>query len=566
MNRAHRLSMAAALILIIFLAPTLTSLTSPDPERTVLPAKRTHAPTLEHPAALTAPPPTGTASIRLLGINDLHGNLEPPADGDTGGAAYLAAHLDRYERAYPGGAIRVHAGDIVGGSPLISGHFHDEPTIYAMNEMRFDVGTVGNHEFDEGGEEMLRLINGGHREDGKQFKKGEDTSDPDFPGANFPYISANALNKDTGETVLPPYKIVERDGVRVGFIGVTTEETPGIVMPEAIKPYRFPDISESVDRYARELQEQGVESIVVLAHAGGDQLGPTEAVGEIISETAEMTDAVDVVIAGHTHNTLNVRVGGKLIVEAYKYGMAFSAVDLKVDRATGDVTDATAEIVPTSNTDTRPDPEMAALVEKYREKIAPLSERVVGTAAERVSLAATAAGESALGDFIADAERESAGTDFAFAVSGGIRGELGAGPVTYGELFAIKPFGQRLVKMKMTGDGVRRALEKQYREGRDRTLQVSGLRFVHDPEAPFGERVTSVTLPDGTPLAPDKSYTVAVEGFLAGGGSGFTEFREGRKREVVGEDLESLVRYVEDLPEPFVAPKPDEEQRMSLGG
>lgn len=566
MKRAHRMTIAAALVLIMLLTPALISLTRTGPDETRASAQRPPGPPLEHPAALIAPPPTGTASVRLLGISDLHGNLEPPADGASGGAAYLAAYLDRYERSSPGGAIRVTAGDIVGGSPLISGYFHDEPTIQAMNEMRFDVGTVGNHEFDEGGEEMLRLIDGGHREDGKQFKKGEDTSDPDFPGANFPYTSANALYKDSGETVLPPYEIFERDGARVGFIGVTTEETPGIVMPEAVKPYRFPDISESVDRYAKELQEQGVETIVVLAHAGGDQLGPAEAAGEIITETAEMTDAVDVVIAGHTHNTLNVRVGNKLVVEAYKYGMAFSAVDLKIDRTTGDVTDASAEIVPTSNTDTRPDPEVAALVEKYREKAAPLSERVVGTAADRVSLAATPAGESALGDFIADAEREAAGTDFAFAVSGGIRGELGAGPVTYGELFTIKPFGQRLVKMEMTGDAVRRALEKQYREGRDRTLQVSGLRFIRDPEAPFGERVTSVTLPDGTPLDLDRTYTVAVEGFLAGGGSGFTEFREGRERKVVGEDLESLVRYVEQLPEPFEAPEPDEERRMTLGG
>ncbi|HEX2729501.1 MAG TPA: bifunctional metallophosphatase/5'-nucleotidase, partial [Rubrobacteraceae bacterium] len=136
-------------------------------------------------------PEDRTAEVQLLGVNDFHGNLEPPRQigGRTvGGAAYLDAYMDRYESDNPERTIRVHAGDMVGASPLISSYFHDEPAVYAMNEMQFDVGTLGNHEFDEGGEEMLRLINGGQRADGKQFKDGADgqpvnTSDPGFNGA-----------------------------------------------------------------------------------------------------------------------------------------------------------------------------------------------------------------------------------------------------------------------------------------------------------------------------------------------------------------------------------------------
>ncbi len=473
--------MAGAVILTILLTPGLVSFANLEP-----PGERLHE--LPEPVSSTAmmePLSTGTANVRLLGVNDFHGNLETPATtGEpTGGAAYLAAYLDRYDEQSSDGAIRVHAGDMVGGSPLISGYFHDEPTIEAMNEMQFDVGTVGNHEFDEGGDELLRLINGGHRDDGKQFVKNEDTSAPDFPGASFPYISANALRKDTGETLLPPYKILERDGAQIGFIGVATEETPEIVMPDAIEPYEFLDISEAVNRSARELRDQGVETIVVLAHAGGEGTSAEDAEGDIISETAEMSDAVDVVIAGHTHNHLNLRVDGKLIVEAYKYGTAFSAVDLKIDRATGDVTNADAEVVPTRNDVLAPDREVADLVEEYRKRVAPLSERVVGTASGELSLAKTEAGESAFGDLIADAERESAKTDFAFAVSGGIRSEVDAGPVTYGELFSAKPFGQKLVRMDLSGAEVESILERQYREGRDRPLQVSGLRFPTTPPA-----------------------------------------------------------------------------------
>ncbi len=204
------------------------------------------------------------------------------------------------------------------------------------------------------------------------------------------------------------------------------------------------------------------------------------------------------------------------------------------------------------------------LVEEYRERVAPLSERVLGNASGELSLDKTSAGESAFGDLIADAEREAARTDFAFAVSGGIRAEVNAGPVTYGELFAAEPFGQKLVRMELSGVEIQSILERQYREGRDRPLQISGLQFAHDPSRPFGDRVTRVTLPDGAMLDPKSTYTVAVEGFLSGGGGGFSEFENGRNRKTVGEDLEALAGYVEGLPEPFTAPNPVEERRISI--
>ena len=239
---------------------------------------------------------------------------------------------------------------MVGGSPLISSYLHDEPTIEATNVMEFDVGTIGNHEFDEGGEEMLRLINGGQRKDGLQLKEDAEgqlinTSDPKFAGANYAYISANVVYADSGKNVLKPYEIVKRDGLKVGFIGVTTEESPDIVVPDAVEPFEFLDISETVDRYAAELQKKGVETIVVLAHAGGFQTTAEQATGEIISETAEMNNmAVDVIIAGHIHSYLNTTVNDILIVEGFGLGTAFDTVNLTVDRKTGDVTEAVPHI------------------------------------------------------------------------------------------------------------------------------------------------------------------------------------------------------------------------------
>jgi 5'-nucleotidase len=514
------------------------------------------------------------AEIQLLGVNDFHGNLEPPRQvgGRTvGGAAYLDAYMDGYEAQNPERTIRVHAGDMVGGSPLISSYFHDEPAVYAMNEMGFDVGTLGNHEFDEGGEEMLRLINGGQREDGAQFKDGPDgqpvnTSDPNFPGADFPYVAANTTYRDSGETVLPPYKIVKKDGIKVGFIGVTTLETPNIVVPDAVAPFNYSDISQTVNRYAAELQEEGVETIVVLAHAGGFQRSATEATGEILTETSQMSDAVDVVVAGHSHSQLNVRVGNKLVVEAFALGTAFDAVSMKVDRKTKDVVNSSAEIVTTYNDAITPDATTAALVAEYKERITPISERVVGTARTNITRNTNAAGESTLGDLIADAQRNFASADFAFMNSGGIRADIASGQVTFGELFSVQPFDNQVVKMGLTGDQVYRLLEQQFgADGRTRILQVSGLRYAYDSTRPAGQRITSVTLPNGAPMDRGATYTVAANSFIATGGDGFTVFKEGANPQTLGGDLDALEAHIGALPQPFGAPA-DAGQRITKAG
>ncbi|QIN84298.1 bifunctional metallophosphatase/5'-nucleotidase [Rubrobacter tropicus] len=526
-------------------------------------------------------PEDRTSNIQLLGVNDFHGQLEPTTRRDVpgrtlGGAAYLDAYFDRYEARNPERTIRVHAGDMVGASPLISSYFHDEPSVYAMNEMEMDVGTLGNHEFDEGGEEMLRLINGGQRSDGNQFKDGPDgepinTSDPDFDGADFPYVAANTEYKDSGETVLPPYKIVKKDGINVGFIGVTTLETPNIVTPDAVAPFDYLDISETVNRYVAELKRKKVETVVVLAHAGGAQTTATEAVGEIVSETQQMSDEVDVVVSGHSHSQLNNRVGNKLIVQAFSLGTAFDAVNMKIDRRTKDVVSSSAEIVNTFNDAIAPDPATAELVAGYKDRIDPIANRVVGTAAENVVRTNNAAGESPLGQLIADAQRDFAGTQLAFMNPGGIRADIAAGEVTYAELFAVQPFDNQVVRLEMTGDQVYRVLEQQFQTDnngnpRTRILQVSGLEFSYNSTNPAGQRITSVTLPGGTPLDRAATYTVAANSFIATGGDGFTVFKEGQNPNTLGSDLDALEGYIDGLPSPFPAPDPNADPRITKQG
>ncbi len=533
--------------------------------------------------ANSAPKPTPedrTANVQLLGVNDFHGNLEPPTTRvggrPVGGAAYLDTYLNEYEAKNPERTIRVHAGDMVGASPLISSYFHDEPTVYAMNEMEFDVGTLGNHEFDEGGEEMLRLINGGQRNDGLQFKEDANgqpvnTSDPNFPGADFPYIAANTILKSSGQTVLPPTQVVERDGVRVGFIGVTTEDTPNIVVPDAMEPFQITDISETVNRQARRLQDQGVKAIVVLAHAGGLYKSPTEATGEIINETAEMNKFVDVVVAGHSHSFLNNRVNGKLIIEAFSFGTAFDQVNMKVDRRTGEVIESSGEVITTYNdaaSGVAPDPETAALVDRYDRQITTIENRVVGNAATAITRTADADGETALGDLIADAQRDYADAQIAFMNPGGIRADIQAGEVTYGELFTVQPFDNQVVRMELTGDQVYRLLEQQFRaDGTSRILQISGIKVTYNASNPAGQRITDVTLTDGTQIDRNDTqttYTVAANSFIATGGDGFTVFKEASAlQETLGSDLDALEAYVGG--QSFGVP-PDFGQRITRQG
>jgi 5'-nucleotidase len=423
-----------------------------------------------------------TVELQLLGVNDFHGHLEPPEPG-LGGAAWLGAWLDRAATSYPDRTIRVHAGDMVGASPLISSHWHDEPTIEATNLMGFDVGTLGNHEFDEGGAEALRLVR----------------------RARYPYIAANTETRDGGDLVLPPYRIVERGGVKVGFIGVTTTDTPYFLLSEYARQFNWTDLSDSVNRYVPDLQHQGVEAIVVLAHAGAFQKGD-DAAGEIVNEARQMSDAVDVVVAGHTHSQLDLEVDGKLVVEALSYGVAFDRVNITVDRTTGDVVSKSALVMPTRHEGIEPDSDLLTLVESYRKRLAPLANRVIGYTDRRLDTEAV--------DRVAvDAQRAFTGADIAFLNPGNTRSDIDAGPITYADAFEVQAYEHPVWRMHMLGADVIKA------EAEQPGLLVSGT----------------------TDLRPDVVYTVAANGIVAGR----PPFDAGTEREEVGTDLQALVAWLE---------------------
>ena len=377
-------------------------------------------------AAGPAEEPSGTVRIQLLGVNDLHGHLEP--SGSVGGAAWLAAYFDRAAAAQPGRTIRVHAGDMYGASPLISSHFHHASTIEAINRMRFDVGTVGNHEFDNGGDELTRLL--GH--------------------VRIPYTNANVVDRER-KLRLPPYRIVERAGVRIGFIGVTTSSAPRYLLPRFARRFRFLDLSESVNRWVPALQRRGVQAIVVLAHAGAFQTGQ-RAAGEVVDETRQMSDAVDVVVSGHTHSYLNTRVGRKLVVQSYSYGNAFDRVEMRISRRSGDVVSSRADIPRTFHAGIEPDPGVAAVVRRYARLVKPLANRVLVNSRRSFSRE-----RGDLGRVVAAAQRRLAKADIAFVNPGNMREDLRSGPVTYAEVCAIEAYGHPVLRMRMRGRWLRRA-------------------------------------------------------------------------------------------------------------
>ncbi|MDM5156292.1 5'-nucleotidase C-terminal domain-containing protein [Bacillus sp. DX1.1] len=493
-------------------------------------------------------------NVQMLGINDFHGQLDTVKqinNKEAGGADYLAAYLRDREKQNPN-TLLVHAGDAVGASPPISALLQDEPTIEFLNDLGFDVGTVGNHEFDEGMDELRRLIYGGYHE-----KTG------DFKGANFPYVAANVYNKSTGRLFLPPFTVKMIDGVPVGFIGVVTTDTPNIVMPSLLKNVQFTDEVEAINKSAKQLKRLGVKSIVVLAHNAGitDETGVTE--GDLV-RLAEGTDSeVDVIFGGHSHTYVNGTIHNKLIVQANSYGMAFADVDMKIDRKTKDIVEKKAEVVTTFHEGIEPDPQIKSKVEQYAEKIAPLINEVVGTATAPLTRNQNSAGESALGNLIADAQRKTMDGNIALMNPGGIRNDLDAGDITWGELFAIQPFGNQLMKLTLTGKDIRDILNQQWQKDKTRMLQISGIQYTWDNSKPTGEKVSHITLGNGEALVDTHTYSVVANAFLASGGDGFTSFTNAKNTEVGPTDLDAFVDYVKQSKGPIEATIEGRIQRLN---
>ncbi|WP_433558177.1 bifunctional metallophosphatase/5'-nucleotidase [Pseudonocardia xinjiangensis] len=509
---------------------------------------------------------TGSApvAVQLLALNDFHGNLEPPsgssgtiAGAPAGGVEYLATQLAQLAgQVQQENTITVAAGDLIGASPLLSAAFHDEPSIEALGLAGLDLASVGNHEFDEGAGELLRIQNGGCHADG--------CADPDQPykGAEFQYLSANAFVTDTGEPLLAPYAVKEVAGVRIGFIGMTLEGTPDIVTQSGVAGLEFRDEIETGNRYAAELQKQGVEAIVVLLHEGGTQAANagindcTGLQGPIVPIAEGFSPAIDVVVSGHTHQAYNCVIGGKVVTSASSFGRLVTDIDLQIDPATGNVLTATATNVVVGR-DVPAEPAETELIARYRTLLGPIASRQVGETTAAVTRAAAPSGESSLGNLIADAQL--AATDqeqdavAAFMNPGGVRADLDAGPVTYEEAFTVQPFNNYLTTVDLTGAQLDCLLEQQFVT--ERTLQPSAsVAYTVDPNGAVGTaadpcsgtRVGALSI-GGTPVDPAATYRITVNSFLADGGDGFSVLTQGTNRVVGGLDIDGFAAYLTEV-------------------
>lgn len=490
-------------------------------------------------------------NVQLLGLNDLHGQLDTDTKLTVNGQSVLAGSMEytaaaiRQREATNENTLLVHSGDMIGGSPLVSALFQDEPTVEVMESMGFDVGTLGNHEFDEGIMELRRMINGGEHPAGK----GTD----DYDGMNFPVIAANAFDNGTGELITAPYVVKEVGGVKLGFIGVITQETPDMIVTKGNENLRITDEAEAINKYTAKLKAQGIQAIVVLAHNPAAQNGYTDAFdASVIAENVD--DEVDVIFSAHNHAFNDKVVDNKIIVQAYSYGSAFSDVDLELNPVTGEIIKKEAEVVTVYQADYTPDPAVSAIMKKYEDLVAPQKAVIVGNSATTLAKGyPSIAGEFAdngLGNLIADGMKAAMDSDFALMNGGGVRAQLDAGEVTFGDLFSIQPFGNVLNKINLSGADLKEVLNKQITpKGLD--YHIAGFKYTYtwDDIAKTGQ-VVDIFLPDGSKIDPAQEYSVVVNNYMYGNASyGIGTLATGL--EVGPEDLEATVAYVKTLPSPF---------------
>ncbi len=514
-------------------------------------------------------PPSGPIEVRVLAINDFHGQLRPPESGlrihdparpgesmrvSAGGAEHLATVVAELRQGHRN-HIFVAAGDLVGASPLLSSLFHDEPTIEALGLMQLEVSAVGNHEFDEGAQELLRLQQGGcHPRDGCK-------GPAPFTGARFQYLAASTVDTRTGKTLLPAYYVRQFEGVPVAFIGLTLKGTPGLVTAEGVAGLEFLDEAQTVNRLVPELRQQGIEAIVVLIHEGGIPSGDYNECpgisGPIVDIVGSLDPAVDVVVSGHTAHAYNCRIDGRLVTSADEYGTIVTAIDLVLDPKSGDISSARADNVIVHATHSK-DPRLTRLINQYEALAAPLANRAVGRIGASLSPRRNRAGESELGQVVADAQlaaTRAAGAQVAFMNPNGVRAALpmpADGQLRYEDLFTVQPFQNSLITLTLSGAQLLALLEQQWlgRGARGVVLQVSaGFSYRWDGRRPPGQRVLadSVRL-HGQTLDPTADYRVTVNSFLAGGGDNFPLLMDGRERTTGMMDLDALEQYIKANP------------------
>ncbi|MBO0472438.1 5'-nucleotidase C-terminal domain-containing protein [Enterococcus ureasiticus] len=519
--------------------------------------------------------------FQILGINDFHGALNTTGSffddegnkvANAGTASLLAGYLNRAQEQFKtanNGAqtLRVQAGDMVGASPASSGLLQDEPTIKILNQMDFSVGTIGNHEFDEGLQEFNRIMIGGQP---KEDPYGILMAYP-REASKTEIVIGNVVKKGTEEIPFgwKPYTIKEvgtaNNKVKVGFIGVVTTEIPNLVLKEHYEAYDFLDEAETIAYYSSQLKNQGVNAIVVLAHipatSKADKVNGEAA--DIMNEVAKIypEHSVDAFFAAHNHQYTNGVVNKTRVVQSTAQGKGYIDLQGTLDPKTNDFVDTPKAKVlpvdPAAKDVPKIDEKVEATVKDAEKRVAQVTNKKIGTAKENgaITREINESKESPLGNLITDgqvamAKAQGIDADFAMTNNGGIRADLAVGEnrdITWGAAQAVQPFGNIMQVVEMTGAQVEQVLNEQYDEEGRYFLQISGLSYTYvpteDPNQPF--KVQDMHKKDGTPIQADQTYLVVINDFLFGGGDGFSGFTGANLVNAIKPDTETFIEYIE---------------------
>jgi 2',3'-cyclic-nucleotide 2'-phosphodiesterase (5'-nucleotidase family) len=456
-------------------------------------------------------------NLTVLHLNDIHGFItpvvDPKVDGKTpiGGAAYVARMIADERARNPEGTILLCAGDMFQGTP-ISNIYDGVPVLKVLNYLRLDAAVIGNHEFDWGLKKLGRLAR----------------------AAEFPLLSANiAPLKGKLPFRLKPYIIIERKGLKIAVIGVTTPSVPFTTKPDNVKGLAFGKPEIVLPGLIGELKTKA-DLIIVLSHIGYDE----------DKALAEKVSGIDVIVGGHSHTAVTppAEKNKTIIVQAKCCFQYLGVLKLEIDAESKKILSYNREnnLVPTRSGPEDPcDPLMARILKPYEDEIEKKFAVVVGKT--RTKLVRNAQGESNLGNLVSDAIRKAAGSQIAFQNSGGIRTDIDQGGITLGQVFTALPFDNDIISMDLTGEQIRIVLERNV-SSRHKILQVSGIKVAYDLSKPDSKVVEAIV--DGRPLDPRKTYRVAVNDFLAAGGDEFSVFRMGKNIAHGGGVREAVLDYI----------------------
>lgn len=541
--------------------------------------------------------------VQVLGINDVHGNIDKTGKAWVGRRPYqnagnidrLAGYLNNAEASFKkknpnGTTFRVEAGDMVGASPATSSLLQDEPTMKALKAMHVNIGTLGNHEFDEGLGEFHRIVTGQAPKKG-QFNEVEENYPHTDSGLEI--VVANLVNKSDGQVPFgwKPYVVKEVEAgdkkAKIGFIGIETTDLPKLTFAKNIKDYQVLDEAESIAKYDKVLQDQGVHAIVVLAHTGIETYkGKTSGDAVKILQKLYRIDpnnSVDLYIAGHSHQYANATVGHTKIVQATSFSKAYDDAIGYLDPKTQDFAAGSlvTHVYPVMSAEQDPrteaDPAVTAIVKDAQDRTAKITDSVIGKAATAKSISKDLNNnfENAVGDLVVDAQmaeakRKGIPVDVALTNGGGVRSELTVesdGSIKWKSAQAVQPFSNQIQVFAMKGQKLYDILNSQYAaSNQNRYYLLSGMHYVYTTQdnKDFPKKVAVIYDSDNHPVDPDKEYRVLTSNYLV---DSTKEFKGAKKVADVGIDTDLFVDYLKHQTEAgklIAAPELDRKQEVSV--